>query len=41
MTTKKTKNVSPTKEEKDEALRAFMYGDIMGQGEIPVFSQIS
>lgn len=27
MTTKKTKNVSPTKEEKDEALRAFMYGD--------------
>ena len=28
MTTKKTKNVSPTKEEKDEALRAFMYGDI-------------
>ena len=25
--TKKTKNVSPTKEEKDEALRAFMYGD--------------
>ena len=27
MTTKKTKNVPPTKEERDEALRAFMYGD--------------
>jgi hypothetical protein len=27
MTTKKTKNVPPTKEEKDEALRTFMYGD--------------
>lgn len=27
MTTKKTKNVSPTKEEEDKALRAFMYGD--------------
>lgn len=28
MTAKKTQNVPPTKEEKDEALRAFMYGDI-------------
>lgn len=27
MTTKKTKNVPPTKEEKDETLKAFMYGD--------------